>query len=940
MAIPSDSYLTGANIDFIEAQYARFLADPGSVDTDWKDLFQTLAKEGRPLIIDGLVLPPPVKRSGASGAVGSAADHMGLQSRVDQALYAFRLRGHLLAQLDPLGIPRPPLAHVADLAMMRQDHFTGPELETPVDTMGVFEEARVPLKRLLERLRKTYCGHIGVEFEHLYDSERRRWLVRRMERCENATAFSVEEQTRLLRKLSEAESFETTIHTKFQAAKRFSLEGGEALVPMLDDCLELAGSLEVKEVVVGMAHRGRLNVLANIMGKPAEEIFSEFAGPTDPTKFLGRGDVKYHMGYSSEWKARDGHTVHLSLAFNPSHLGVVHPVVEGRVRAKQDRIGGDLAARHAVVPLVIHGDAAFVGQGLVAETLNLSQAQGLRDRRHPAHRGQQPDRVHHRGRPGAQLAVLHRPGADARHPHLPRQRRRPGGVRARHALATEYRQRFHTDVVIDLVCYRKYGHNEGDEPAFTQPRMYESIRAHRSVRTLYAEQLVSQKRLAPEATQAVFDACVQKFAEAHGKAKVENRVRLPSNLQGLWAQYTGGADRDVPQVETGLPLERLRYFLGRVGTVPAGFTPHPGVQKVLEARQRMSRGEENIDWGAGEMLAYASLAAQGIRIRVAGQDTERGTFAHRHAVVHDVKTGQAHSLLDALHVGQAPAAVVNSPLSEMACMGFEYGYSLDYPDALVAWEGQFGDFANNGQVMIDQFLAASESKWNRLCSLTLLLPHGYEGAGPEHSSARLERFLDLAAEDNLQVCYPTNAAQVFHLLRRQAMRRLRKPLVVMTPKSLLRLAEAKAPLEDFLSGTYRRLIGELNPQVDLAQVTRLLVCSGKVYFDLVKARDAKKDFTVAIARLEQLYPLPREEFDALLTRLPKLAELTWVQEEPKNGGAWRFMMEPLHELSAAHPRRPRIAYAGRPASASPATGFPQTHAYEQKLLVEQAILRG
>jgi 2-oxoglutarate dehydrogenase E1 component len=945
MAPTSDSFLTGSNIDFIEAQYARFLADPASVEVSWKELFGSLDTQGQPLVIDGLVLEPRPRRAGPASRGASAsgqgpAEHMRLQSRVAQTLYAFRLRGHLVAQLDPLGVPRPTLAHVADAGLINELHFTDAELATAVDAMGVFDEARVPLRRLLERMRSTYCRHIGVEFAHLYDSERRRWLEQRMESCDNATVFSVEEQTRILRKLSEAETFETTIHTKFQAAKRFSLEGGEALVAMLDDFLELGGTLGVKEVVVGMAHRGRLNVLANIMGKPAEEIFSEFSGPSDPKRFLGRGDVKYHMGYSSEWRTRTGHTVHFCLAFNPSHLGVVYPVVEGRVRAKQDRVGGDMAARRAVVPLVVHGDAAFAGQGLIAETLNFSglpayatggtihvvvnnqvgyttEADQGRSSLYCTGQAQMLD-----------IPIFHVNGDDAEAcVHVMR-------------LATEYRQRFNSDVVIDLFCYRKYGHNEGDEPAFTQPKMYERIRGHASVRSQYAQALTQAQRLAPEATQALLDACLQRFSEAHSKAKAENRVRLPSNIQGLWSHYRGGLDHEVPQVETGLPAERVRYFLGRLGAVPEGFTPHPGVQKMLDARLRMGRGEEPVDWGAGELLAYASLATEGVRVRVAGQDTERGTFAHRHAVLHDVKTGEPFYPLDKLHYGQAPATVVNSPLCEMACLGYEYGYSLEYPDALVAWEAQFGDFANNGQVIIDQFLAASESKWNRLCALTLLLPHGYEGAGPEHSSARLERFLDLAAEDNLQVCSPTNAAQIFHLLRRQALRRLRKPLVVMTPKSLLRLAEAKAPIEDFLSGTYRRLIGEVNAQVQPAGVTRLLLCSGKVYFDLARARDAAKDATIAIGRVEQLYPLPRPELEDTLRRYPNLSEVRWVQEEPKNAGAWRYVLEPLLELTQGLTSRPAVSYVGRPASASPATGFAQTHAYEQKLLVEQAISRG
>jgi 2-oxoglutarate dehydrogenase E1 component len=508
-------------------------------------------------------------------------------------------------------------------------------------------------------------------------------------------------------------------------------------------------------------------------------------------------------------------------------------------------------------------------------------------------------------------------------------------------LATEYRQRYHSDVVIDLVCYRKYGHNEGDEPSFTQPKMYELIRDHPTPRQVYAHTLAERGTVTAAESEAVHAEIAQAFADAHAASRQENRVRDPSAMQGVWKDYVGGADKDVPQVETGVGVERLQALLTQLATVPDGFELHPNIQRgVIDARQRMVAGEEPVDWGSGEMLAYATLVTEGSPVRVSGQDTERGTFAHRQAVLHDRKTGARAFPLGALAPGQARTRVINSPLSEMACMGFEFGYSLDSPDSLVVWEAQFGDFANNAQVMIDQFIAAAEDKWRRMNGLVLLLPHGYEGAGPEHSSARLERFLELAAEDNLQVCYPTSSAQMFHLLRRQVRRKIRKPLVVMTPKSLLRLAEAKSPWADFTQSTYRRLIPEVSAMVALPEVTRLLLCSGKVYFDLVKARDAAKDHRIAIARLEQLYPLPHPELQALMSSLPGVQEVFWVQEEPRNSGAWRFMLEPLMHLVNTLPSRPRLQYVGRPESASPATGFTKTHTYEQQLLVAEAISRG
>ncbi|MBL8911078.1 MAG: 2-oxoglutarate dehydrogenase E1 component [Archangium sp.] len=937
MAAPSDSFLTGANIDFIEALYSRFLADPQAVEPSWRELFSTLQRDGKPLVIDGLVLPPP-KRNGATNGThvnGKSAEDMGLQSKVDQTIISFRLRGHLLAQLDPLGVPRPPLDHVADLGLTNPNHFSEAELNTAVSPLDTFDEARVPLKRVLERMRRTYGTHIGVEFGQIYNSERRRWLMRRMEYSENTTQFTSEEQTRILRKLTEAELFETTMHTKFPAQKRFSAEGGEVQVAMIQEFLELGGSLGVKEVVFGMAHRGRLNVLANILGKPAEEIFAEVVGPSDPRAYLNRHDVKYHMGYSRDLTTLAGHKIHLTMAFNPSHLGFVHPVVEGRVRAKQDRLGS-ADAKKAVVPFVIHGDAAFSGQGLVPETLNLSglDAYDTGGTIHliinnqigyttGADQGRTP--LYCTGQAAMlDIPIFHVNGDD------------PEACVHVMRVATEFRQKFNTDVVIDLVCYRKYGHNEGDEPRFTQPKMYELITNRKTVRALYAEELATRSRVTAEASRKIYDEVATQFSDAFTRSKSQSLVKDPDHLQGIWKKFRGGADKDTPQEETGVSTSTLKRLLEPLAKTPEGFVLHPNVQKgVIDKRQKMLKDEENVDWGTGETLAYATILEAGSRIRITGQDTERGTFAHRQAVLHDQKTGKQAFPLGAIN--PKLATIVNSPLSEMACMAFEYGYSLDCPDAIIAWEAQFGDFANNAQVMIDQFLAASEDKWKRMSALTLLLPHGYEGAGPEHSSARLERFLELAAEDNIQVCYPTNSAQIFHLLRRQVVRPIRKPLVVMTPKSLLRLPEASSPWSDFATGTFKRVISEVDSKIDARKVTRLLLCSGKVYFDLVKQRDSSKNGTTAIVRMEQLYPLPETELKNVLATYSALKEVFWVQEEPKNSGAWRYLIEPLMNLLDENTRKAKLKYVGRPESASPATGFLSTHQYEQKLLVEEAF---
>ncbi|HEY8211540.1 MAG TPA: 2-oxoglutarate dehydrogenase E1 component, partial [Myxococcaceae bacterium] len=718
--------------------------------------------------------------------------------------------------------------------------------------------------------------------------------------------------------------------------KRFSLDGGESLVPMIDVMLEDGARLGLKEVVIGMAHRGRLNVLCNILQKSPDQIFSEFEGPDDAQGYQNRGDVKYHQGFSSDFVTTEGHQVHLSLAFNPSHLEAVDPVVVGRVRAKEDRF--DDPERGRVVPLLIHGDAAFAGQGVVMETLNLSALPGYNvgGTVHIVLNNQvgfttdpEESRSSIYCTAAAQMLdipVFHVNGDD------------PEACVHVMKLAIQYRQEFKSDVVIDLVCFRRYGHNEADEPTFTQPKMYELIKAHPTVRQIYADQLVAQGRITRQEADQIRQDVMKELQEAHARVKEHSALKEPSAMEGLWKTFRGGADKDITQPDTAVPRERLSKLLEHLATVPEDFHPHPKIATFLERRRAMARGDQLLDWSAGEALAYASLLTDGLNVRLTGQDTHRGTFSHRHAVLHDVKTGGTYVPLEHLARAQGTIHLYNSPLSELGCLGFEYGYSLDCPDCLVVWEAQFGDFANGAQVIIDQFIVAAERKWRRLSGITLLLPHGYEGQGPEHSSARLERFLQLCADDNIQVCYPTTPAQIFHVLRRQLVRAARKPLVVMSPKSLLRRPEAISPLEDLAAGRFHRVLPD-QANLDPAKVDRVLLCSGKVYFDLAAERARRVEERVAIVRVEQLYPDPREELQAELERFSAAREVRWVQEEPKNMGAWQYIFPLLQELASSRANAPRVSFIGRGAAASPATGFHEAHELEQHKIVEEALSR-
>ncbi|MCS6946442.1 MAG: 2-oxoglutarate dehydrogenase E1 component, partial [Steroidobacteraceae bacterium] len=788
---------------------------------------------------------------------------------------------------------------------------------------------RAPLRDIIAQLEHIYCGTIGAEFAHVSDTEERLWLQDEFQAGRLTQRFTDEERKNILWQLTAAEGLERYLHTKYVGQKRFSLEGGDALIPLLDDLVQRGGAAGVEEFVIGMAHRGRLNVLVNVLGKAPSALFSEFEGNYDTAKLQGSGDVKYHKGYSADLRTPGGN-VHVALAFNPSHLEVVNPVVEGSVRARQER-RGDLRG-DKVVPVLIHGDAAFAGQGVVMETLQLSQARGFytggtvhvivnnqvgfttsdpRDARSTMYCSDVAKML--------EAPIFHVNGDD------------PEAVVFVARLALAYRMRFHKDVVIDLVCYRRLGHNEADEPAATQPVMYSVIRKHPTPRQLYARQLVAAGVLGESDVAALAEQYRAGLDAGHPQVRAS--LGLVGNKFTIdWSKYSQ-VDWDA-RVASGVPLERLRALAGTLATVPPDLTLHPRVQQVVVNRSRMLAGEMDLDWGCAETLAYATLLEDGYAVRLSGQDCGRGTFFHRHAVWHDQASGKTYVPLQHIAERQPRFQVIDSVLSEEAVLGFEYGYATTDPTTLVIWEAQFGDFANGAQVIIDQFIASGESKWGRYCGLVLFLPHGYEGQGPEHSSARLERFLQLCAENNMQVCVPSTPAQMFHLLRRQMLRAFRKPLVVMTPKSLLRHELSVSRLEELTRGAFATVIDETDA-LDPLRVTRVVLCSGKVYFDLLRARRAAHNEHVALVRIEQLYPFPTEEYQAIQRRYPQAREFVWCQEEPQNQGAWYQIRHRLERpLVAANIP---LLYAGRPHAAAPATGIPKIHEAEQRGLIEAAL---
>jgi 2-oxoglutarate dehydrogenase E1 component len=867
---------------------------------------------------------PPTQGGAPSADPGGASAKQGAVSRLIQV---YANRGHLAANLDPLGLEVRAKPYVLDLeyfglsdADLDAEFFTG--------SRNPAMPERAKLKDILADLKFIYTDTIGAEFAHVSDSDERLWLQDGFQVARMQRRFSVEEKKNILWQLTAAEGLERYLHTKYVGQKRFSLEGGDSLIPLLDDLVQHGGKMGVEETIIGMAHRGRLNVLVNLLGKSPKDLFSEFEGQYDLAKLRGSGDVKYHKGFSSDLKTGSGN-VHVALAFNPSHLEVVNAVVEGSVRARQERRGDALGDK--VLPVQIHGDAAFAGQGVIMETLQLSQARGFST----------GGSVH--------VIINNQVGFTTSDPHDARSTLYcsdvakmveapifhvnaddPEAVCFVTRFALEYRMKFHKDVVIDLVCYRRHGHNEADEPAATQPLMYQVIRKKPTVRRLYADKLAADGVL----TAAEAAAMIEQYRDGLDAGKPQARAALGligNKFTVDWSEYLG-ADWSEP-VKTSVEMGRLRALGKAITSYPADWVLHPRVLAIMQARERMVSGDLALDWGAAETLAYASIVQEGYPVRLTGQDSGRGTFFHRHAVLHDQATGRRYVPLQHLATNQPTFTVTDSVLSEEAVMGFEYGFSTTEPHCLTIWEGQFGDFCNGAQVIIDQFISSGEAKWGRLSGITLFLPHGYEGQGPEHSSARLERFLQLCAEYNMQVCVPSTPAQMFHMLRRQMVRPLRKPLIVMTPKSLLRHPLSVSRLEELATGGFYPVIDDID-DLRPSAVTRIVLCSGKVYFDLLKARRDVKADSVAVVRLEQLYPFPSEEYEAILRKYANAYEIVWCQEEPQNQGSWYQIR---HRLQSKLGPKHELLYAGRAGAAAPATGIAALHEQQQKNLVTAAL---
>ncbi len=918
----------GANAAYIEDFYEQYLVAPDSVDPKWKAYFDGIkGRDGQDVphsaVIEAIA---EAGRQAARGVVAVAATGAGdeRERSVGRLITAYRSRGHLGADLDPLGMLEKPGAPDLDLPFHR---LGDADLDHEFSTGGIAGKPRMKLRELLALLRATYTGSIGAEFMHITDADQRRWMYERLEAAGGRFGRSDEDKRRILERLTAAEGLERYLHTKYVGQKRFSLEGGDALIPMLDVMIHRAGIDGVKDVVLGMAHRGRLNVLVNTLGKPPRKLFDEFEGKFEHDEHAHAGDVKYHMGFSADVQTPGG-PVHLALAFNPSHLEIVDPVVAGSVRSRQHRRGDK--ARRQVVPILMHGDAAFAGQGVVMELFQMSQARGFAvgGTLHIVINNQVGFTTSERQDARSTLyctdvakmvgaPVLHVNGDD------------PEAVAFCAELAFDFRQQFGKDVVIDLVCYRRHGHNEADEPAATQPLMYQNIRKRKTTRELYAERLTAAGTLQAGEAQAMVDVYRQKLDD--GVVTTELAASNPDAYAVDWRPLLAAKLGDA--VDTRVPRAKLDELARIINEIPADATLHPRVAKIYEDRRKMTQGELGGDWGFAENLAYATLLDEGYRLRLVGQDCGRGTFFHRHAILHDQKTDVDHIPLRRLVSNSEDATIIDSLLSEEAVMAFEYGYATADPMTLDVWEAQFGDFANGAQVVIDQFLSSGEAKWGRLCGLALFLPHGYEGQGPEHSSARLERFLQLCALENMIVCTPTTPAQAFHMIRRQMRMKTRKPLVVMTPKSLLRHKLAVSTLDELANGEFRHLIGD--DSADPKAVKRIVVCGGKVYYDLLEDAQKRGQTDAAIVRIEQLYPFPRAALVAELKRYPKAHQIVWCQEEPMNQGAWYQIQ---HHLRACLQDKQSLHYAGRARSPSPAAGHFNDHVEEQLKLIADALV--
>ena len=949
-ANPSDFF--SANTAFVEDIYTRYLDDPDGVSIQWRRYFDDLqadaaqdagaktrdnrTRDARTAPAGNKPAPGPVpltttQRPPAAAAPIAVNTDNKKQASVLQLINAHRFRGHQQADLDPLKQYERP--KVPELEPEYYD-FTEEDLGRIFNTGSLFAPDELTLAEIFYIVKSTYCRTIGAEYMHINETEQKRWIQRRLEESEGQHRFSREKRKRILARVIAANALEEYLHRKYVGQKRFSLEGGEALIPLLDELVQAGGEAGVREAVLGMAHRGRLNVLINIIGKLPGELFDEFEGGSSREQDIdttSSGDVKYHLGYSSDIQTPGG-VIHLSLSFNPSHLEIIGPVVEGSVRARQDRRQDK--SRSRVLPILIHGDAAFAGQGVVMETFNLSQTRGYStggtvhvivnnqigfttsdplDSRSTLYCTDVAKMV--------QAPIFHVNGDD------------PDAVVYVAKLALDFRMEFKKDVVIDMVCYRRHGHSEADEPAATQPIMYRQIRQHRNIREIHGERLVKEEVVTREEIRQIHD----EYIEALEANKVVAGARASNADFKFLINYE--PFKKTPwnmRVETAVSPVLVSRLTERFTAVPDHFTLHPTVAKIMENRRKMGAGELEMDWGYAETLAYATLLDAGFPVRISGQDSARGTFFHRHAVIHNQDDGDTHLPLQHLVEGQSSFLVVNSTLSEEAVLAFDYGYSSAEPNALVIWEAQFGDFANGAQVVFDQFISSCEAKWGRFCGLTVFLPHGYDGQGPEHSSARLERFLQLCARENMQVCQPSTPAQMFHLLRRQIIRPYRKPLIVMSPKSLLRHKLSTSTLDKVTNGGFQLVIDEIDENMDKQAVTRLLICSGKVYYELLEARRGNELGNVAIIRLEQLFPFPQKEMKRMVDAYPNANEVVWVQEEPKNQGGWYYMQSRgtmIGCLSARHV----FGYAGRMYSASPAAGSPSLHLARQKKLVDDAL---
>ena len=908
------SLLNGQNIAFLEDVFEQYQEDPNSVSSEWQSYFSNLS--------NGSISSSAKPNSGSDEINQVTATKQGAVSRL---ISTYRAMGHKLASIDPINEMQPQDASELEL---KYHDLSGDDLDTVFYTGPLRTADYLPLRDILAFLKNSYCNTVGYEYGHMASAEQRRWLRTRIEQPLDFDPFSNEQKKHILNRLNAAEGMERYLHTKYVGQKRFSLEGGESLIPMLDQIIQQGGSDGIQEFVIGMAHRGRLNVLVNTLGKSPQSLFSEFEGKHDINELAESGDVKYHQGFSSDIQTKGGR-VHLSLAFNPSHLEIVSPVVEGSVRARQER--REDKKGKTVLPISIHGDAAFAGQGVVMETFQMSGCRAYRT----------GGTVH--------IVINNQIGFTTSNPKDSRSTPYcteiakmvdapifhvnaddPEAVVFATHIALDFRNKFNKDVVLDLVCYRRHGHNESDEPSVTQPLMYKNIKALETTRRLYAQRLIDQGVITVDdenklkadyrAAMVAGERVVPEFVDPQ---QGDHTVNWSPYLNIHWSH----------EADTGFNSDRLQFLADRLLDVPEDFKLHSRTKSIMAARKKMRDGELELDWGMAENLAYATLIDENYAVRISGQDSGRGTFFHRHATLHNTENKDVHIPLRNVKNKQPNFLVINSLLSEEAVLAFEYGYACSDPRTLVIWEAQFGDFANGAQVVLDQFISSGEAKWGRLCGLTMFLPHGYEGQGPEHSSARLERYLQLCAQHNMQVCYPSTPAQMFHMLRRQMLRPYRKPLIVMTPKSLLRHKLSTSTLEDLHSGKFQNVIPEVDKLTN-KNVTRIVFCSGKVYFDLLEQRREQKIKNIAICRVEQLYPFPRDEVKAQVSKYPNAGEIVWCQEEPKNQGAWYQIQ---HHFRNYIDEKHTLYYAGRDASASPAAGYLAVHREQQANLVQAAL---